>query len=66
MRLSRLIAVPLLGAAVLTAAPALSEESGPKEAAETIRWVDGWEAGRAAAAKSGKLLLVYVHRVSPT
>jgi hypothetical protein len=37
----------------------------PAAAKSTIQWVEGWAAGRAAAAKSGKLMLVYVHRVKP-
>jgi hypothetical protein len=30
-----------------------------------IEWVDGWEAGKAAAAKSGKLIFLYFGRKSP-
>ena len=32
---------------------------------QTVRWVDGWEAGRKAAAAKGKPMLVYVGRKTP-
>ena len=44
------------------AGPVVTE---PDTEAETVTWVDGWAAGKKAAAESGKLMLVYVHRTSP-
>jgi hypothetical protein len=56
-------------AAVFAAAPApataRADEASSPEAAKGIRWVEGWEAGRAAAKASGKLMFVYVHRINP-
>ncbi len=47
--------------------PSLARADDPAkaEAKSTIQWVEGWSAGREAAKKSGKLMLVYVHRVNP-
>lgn len=63
----------VLGAGPLTSARA--DDATPDEAPaaaegettepETIQWIEGWEAGKAAAAESGQLMLVYVHRTSP-
>lgn len=46
------------------APPAPEPAAAP--AAVGVTWIDGWEAGRAEAAKSGKVMFVYVHRTSPT
>lgn len=71
---NRWIPAALTAAALVlaqTAAPvaARGEDAppAPKPAAEarTIQWTEGWADGRAAAKKSGKLMLVYVHRTSP-
>ena len=50
----------VFGAALAT--PACSD-SGKNQ---TVRWVDGWKKGVAAAKKKGKPMLVYVGRHSPT
>lgn len=44
---------------------ARADEPAKAEQTSTIKWVEGWSAGRAEAKKSGKLMLVYVHRVNP-
>jgi hypothetical protein len=48
--------------------PAAARADDPAKAEEkaAIQWVEGWSAGRAEAKKSGKLMLVYVHRTSPS
>ena len=45
--------------------PARADETTAPEA-KPVQWIDGWAAGREAARKSGKLMLVYVHRNVPT
>jgi len=67
----------ILGAFPLTSAladdPAPPDDAGAEAATDTvlepvsktIEWVEGWEAGQAAATERGKLMLVYVHRTSP-
>jgi hypothetical protein len=49
------------------ASPVRADDVKTEPAAKksTIQWVEGWAAGRAAATKSGKLMLVYVHRTNP-
>jgi hypothetical protein len=51
----------------LHARPVRADDVKTEPAAEKskVRWVEGWAAGRAAAKKAGKLMLVYVHRVNP-
>ncbi len=44
--------------------PASEDGAGPEAAG--ITWVKGWEAGRAQAAKDGKLIFLYFGRKSPT
>ena len=54
---------------VLGAGPtarARADDTATAPAKATIQWVEGWSAGREAAKKSGKLMLVYVHRITPT
>jgi hypothetical protein len=58
----------ILAAALLSAvgARAVRADDVPAPApAKSIQWIEGWEAGREAARKSGKLMFVYVHRVNP-
>lgn len=43
-----------------------AHEPAAAPAAVGVSWIEGWESGRAAAAKSGKVMFVYVHRTSPT
>ena len=66
----KLFLVATVCALALVAAPATSARADDVKkdtapAKSTIQWVEGWAAGRAAAAKSGKLMLVYVHRTNP-
>ncbi len=51
----------------VSASPVRADDVKTEPAAEKskIQWVEGWAAGRAAAAKAGKLMLVYVHRTNP-
>ena len=60
----------ILGALVWAAGPAplYAEDEAPDEGAESkgIQWVEGWEAGKAQAAKDGKLIFLYFGRKSPT
>ena len=59
----RLILLPLL-ALLGAAAPLLAEEE--PEAPKGIVWVDGWEAGRAAARERKQIILLYFGRKAPT
>ena len=56
-------ALAALALAIAAVPSALADET--KEASQPIQFVDGWEAGKAVAAKSGKLMFVYVGRKSP-
>jgi hypothetical protein len=44
---------------------ARADDPAAAEKKDTIKWVEGWSAGREAAKKSGKLMFVYVHRTNP-
>ncbi len=64
-------AVPLTNALADEPVPPAGDDAAAatdtelKPALKPIEWIEGWEAGQAAAAESGKLMLVYVHRRSP-
>ncbi len=68
-----LFAGAVLGLCLTVTPLTASAQEGPGEGATTaesaeansIQWIDGWSEGKAAAAKSGRLMLVYVHRTSP-
>lgn len=59
------VAAVAVAAAAAMPATARADEAPPAAEAKTIRWVEGWEAGRAAAKERGKLMFVYVHRTNP-
>jgi len=62
------VALALVAGAAIPATARADEtppETPPDAASKTIRWVEGWEAGRAAAKERGKLMFVYVHRTNP-
>ncbi len=54
-----------LAALALAVAIVPSARADEAKEAQPIQFVDGWEAGKAVAAKSGKLMFVYVGRKSP-
>ena len=54
-------------AVLLVAAPLTSTFAEGDDLEEGgIQWVDGWAAGKAEAAKSGKLIFLYFGRHTPT
>ncbi len=54
-------------AVLLVAAPMTSTfAEGEDLEGGGIQWVDGWEAGKAEAAKAGKLIFLYFGRHTPT
>ena len=68
MRQSTFVLASALALCAFAATPSVRAGDGAKPAAEAaaIKWIDGWETGRAAAKAAGKLMLVYVHRNVPT
>jgi hypothetical protein len=57
------------GVLTLVATPARADEEKPGDApvaTKAIRWVEGFAAGAAEGAKSGKVLFVYFGRHHPT
>ena len=65
--LPRAAVLGLLVASLAFAASGVAFAEGEDApAADTIQWVEGWEAGKAQAAKDGKLIFLYFGRKSPT
>ncbi len=62
-----------LASTALPSLPAYAEDARSSGAvpaaadtqARGVTWTEGWSAGKAAAAESGKLMLVYIRRSSP-
>lgn len=59
------IVAGLLLGGVLGLSPRTAQAEDDAPEAETIEWVEGWEAGKARAEKDGKLMFVYFGRHTP-
>ncbi len=68
MKLHAIVALPLVALFTVVAWLPLTHESASAQddaVSPTVRWIDGWSAGRKVARERGKPMLVYVGRHSP-
>ena len=55
-----------LGPVLALGLAAAASAQAPAAAPASVQWIDGWEgAAKAATAKKGAVVFVYVHRIEP-